>query len=269
MSRSKWKLLLASPLGCRIMAVVMFGICFVAVINNIYMASGGYVESFSELISCFGKDEIGISIIGIYCLVAFLYAGNNAEKMKREQRRNSNSEDEIEDPYENVIARFEEKQKMKPRPYTMGSGRYEISFLVPPAYSWDEEAEVHEDLGYVSSPVMDSEIGGMVHCSYNVATEEELFENDYSSPEELVREDFELLSKKTQENTKIQQLVVDGRYIVYYYIARYKKNRDKFQSVYAACELEPGKVFEVEMTYATWEYRLTEKDLEPFFQFQM
>lgn len=269
MRNRRWEALLKSPIGCRITAVVMFGICFVAVINNIYMASGGYIESFSELTSYFGEDEIVISIIGIYFLVAFLYAGNNAEKMKREQRRNGNREDEIEDPYENVIARFEEKQKMKPRPYTMGSGQYEISFLVPPVYSWDEEAEVHEDLGYVSSPVMESEIGGMVHCHYNVATEEELFENDYSSPEELVQENFELLSKKTQENTKIQQLVVDGRYIVHYYIACYRKNRDKFQSVYAACELEPGKVFEVEMTYASWEYRLTEKDLEPFFQFQL
>ena len=261
MNERKWKLLLASPIGCRVMAIVIFGLCLFAVVNNIYHASGGYIGSFSELTSYFGKDEIVISIMGIYFFVAFLYAGHNAVKMQKEQRRNHNRADELEDPYENVIARFEEKQKMKPRPYTMGSGQYEISFLVPATYSWDKEEEVDENLGYVSSPVMTSEIGGIVHCCYNVATEDD--------PEELVHEDYKLLSKKTQENTKLQQIVVDGRYIVHYFIARYKENRNKFQRVYAACELEPGKVFEMEMTYASWEYRLTEKDLEPFFRFQL
>lgn len=269
MNERKWKLLLASPIGCRVMAIAILGLCIFAVINNINHASGGYIGSVSEWISCFGEDEIIISIIGIVFFVIFMYAGNNAKKIQREQRRNRNRENEIEDPYENVIARFEEKQKMKPRPYTMGSGQYEISFLVPPTYSWEEETEVHEDLGYVSSPIMTHETGGIVHCNYNLATEEELLENDYYHPEELVQEDYELLSRKTQENTKILQFVVDGRYTVHYFIARYKENRNKIQRLFAACELAPGKVFEVEMTFASWEYELTEKDLEPFFQFQV
>lgn len=268
MNEKKWKLLLASPIGCRVVAVVILGLCIFAVINNINYASGGYIGSFSELISYFGEDEIIISIMGIVLFGIFMYASNNAQKIQREQRRNRNQKNEIEDPYENVIARFEEKQNMKPHPYMMGSGQYKISFLVPPTYSWEEEAEVHEELGYVSSPVMTHETGGVVHCCYNVATEEELLEDEYMHPKELVQEDYELLSQKTQENTKILQFVVDGRYIVHYFIARYKENRNKFQRVYAACELEPGKVFEVEMTFASWEYGLAEKDLEPFFQFQ-
>lgn len=266
MSNRKWKLLLASPTGCRVMAFSTLGICLFAVINNIYHISGGYIASFSELISCFGKDEIGISIIGIYFFFAFMYAAKNAKKMRKEQRRNGNRE--VEAPYEGVIARFEEKQKMKPLSYTMGSGIYQISFLVPPTYSWDAEAETNEELGYVLSPVMMHENGGMANCCYNVATEEEIREDAYSHPEELVQEDFELLSKKTQENTKIKQLVVDGKYVVYYYIARYKKGRDKFQTIYAACELELGKVFEFALTYASWEYKVTEQDMEPFFCFQ-
>lgn len=266
MNRRKWELLLSSPIGCRVVAFVIFGLCLFAVINNIYNASGGYIGSFSEFISYFGEDEIVISIMGICFSAAFLYASKNAEKMRRERIKNGNRE--MEDSYEGVLARYEEKQKMKPIPYTMGYGEYEISFLVPPSFSWEEEAEVHTDLGYVSSPMMTSDIGSMVHCCYNVATEEEIREDEYSHPEELVQEDYQLLSKKTQENTKIKQFVVDGKYIVHYYIARYKKGRDKFQTIFAACELEPGKVFEYQLTYASWEYKVTEQDMEPFFRFQ-
>ncbi len=269
MSVNKWKLLLESPWGCRITGFSMFGICLFGLINNINRDSGGDIESFSELWSYFGEDEIVISVLGLYFLFAFLYAAKNAEKMKRQKWRNHRPKEQVEDPYENAIARYEEKQRMKPNPYTMGRGKYEITFLVPPGYSWVGESELDEKSGYVFSPVMLRETGGMVMCTYNVATEEELIEGDYYTPEELVQDDYELLAKKTQENTKIQQMVVDGRYVVHYYIARYKEGRDKFQEIYAACEVERGKVFEFQLTFASWKYKVTENDMEPFFQFQL
>lgn len=267
MNESKWRLLLESPLGCRVMAFAGFGLCLFAVINNVNHRSGGRIESLSEFLSYIETNEILISIIGIYMLFAFLYAAKNAEKMKREKWRNYKPGKTIEDPYENVIADYEARQRMKPIPYTMGSGEYEITFLVSPGYSWDGEASVREEIGYVSAAVMTSEIGSVASCRYHVATEDELLEEDYDTPEELVQENYESLAKRTKENTPIQQMIVDEKNIVHYYIARYKKNNQKWQKAYAVCEVEHGKVFELELSYASWEYKVTEKDIELFFTF--
>lgn len=56
MSNREWKLLLASPTACRVIAIIFLGMCVSAVVFNIYNASGGYIGSFLELILYFGVE---------------------------------------------------------------------------------------------------------------------------------------------------------------------------------------------------------------------
>jgi len=49
MSNREWKLLLASPIACRVIAIIFLGMCVSAVVFNIYNASGGCIGSFSGL----------------------------------------------------------------------------------------------------------------------------------------------------------------------------------------------------------------------------
>lgn len=61
-----WKLkdLLKSPIGCKVTAFSLLGMCIAAVIFNLYHALGGECNSFDELLSCFTRDDLVILIMG-------------------------------------------------------------------------------------------------------------------------------------------------------------------------------------------------------------
>lgn len=131
-----------------------------------------------------------------------------------------------------------------------------------------EEASVDEALGYAISHIFWNDEGIMITCYLRVENDREVIQTgEYQRAEELVSDNFELLSEKRKKETQIKQTILAGKE-VYYYLSRYRNISGKFQTIFSACEVEPEKIFEFDLTCSSWSRELSMENFEEFFYFE-
>ncbi len=272
MSNREWKLLLASPTACRVIAIIFLGMCVTAVVFNIYNASGGYIGSFSELMLYFGKDEIIISVMGLVLFVAFMYAGHNAVKMKELQEDEWDGQDaeceEIDKTYygdtlEETITTDEVVVTEPFKSHTITFEGTTVTFKAPTAFKKMEDEEPMEfapdDLERFADITFTTEDVDMFTCYLHAPHAE-----NYANAEEYVKYNLAGCSDVKEKDKKLEHTVLNGR-ICYYYIVRYKNKFGKFQDLCAACDVGDGKIYAVEVDRTGWEKNLILDEVECFF----
>ena len=152
-------------------------------------------------------------------------------------------------------------------PYVFEQGKFSVRFMVPGDYTWDEKdvPEVDEELGMVMFPRFTRANGDLVDCRLHVEPIEDLENGDAIDAEEAVQDNFGYLSDKEKKGVSICQTVVDGKYIVHYFVTKERSGFDKYQSLYAVCDIDRGKYFEVEMLCGYWKPELDVSAVESFF----
>lgn len=205
--------------------------------------------------------------------------------MNRKDEKESMSERKENSRLKSVFSLFQKKNEedwdetveadastyKKSVPYVLKQGKYSITFMVPDNYSWNQnkEPDIDEELDLVLFPRFTREnSSAIVDCRYQFEDEADVESGDYSDAEEYINDQLDYLSEKERKDVKIQQTVVEGKYIVYYFVRHTREGLDKYKMLYAVCEVERGKIFELEMCQLSWQDLVDIKEIEEFFRFQ-
>lgn len=260
----KMKAILESPLACKIMAWSMSGICFAAVIFNIYHASGGECHSLGELLSCFTRNEIELLIIGIAFLVFFMWASGVAKKVQMEkkgQKQGRNSAATAVD--DECTAEYEEDVVLERQKCTWNYFGEQLTFYIPENCS-PVEPDSREEV----------EKNRMVSLSCTTAEGDSIYVYMYPAENESaggacadIEDSFSELSTKVQKNAKIEQKWIDGKLCHYFHVC-YREKGSKWQQIYMACDVGKNNIFGVELDSVDNKRELSVTDIQDIFQFE-
>ncbi len=89
---------------------------------------------------------------------------------------------------------------------------------------------------------------------------------DNIDAEENVRDQWSYLPENQRKGVKIRQAVLNGKYVVYYFVTQEKSGFDKMQRLYAACDFDKGKYFTLETWCDSWELKLDVSSVASFFE---
>ncbi|MBQ9984091.1 MAG: hypothetical protein IJP29_05830 [Lachnospiraceae bacterium] len=248
-----------------IVGVIIFVASVIQAVEGIIEESGGTIGSFDALMDCFTSDVVRwllFALLGLFSFISSTY--------KLVQHYRGESADLFEDD-DLAVKKFDALTEKPAKPYIFKQGKFSVQFMIPGEYTWNkkEKADVNEDLGMVMFPRFTREDGAIVDCQLHVEPVEDVESGDNIDAEEDVRDHFGYLEDKQRKGVKIRQGVLNGKYIVHYFVTQEKSGFDKMQRLYAACDLDKGKYFTLEMLCDSWEPKLDVKDFSQFFEFEV
>ncbi len=249
-----------------IVGVIIFVASIIQVVEGIKEESGGYIGSFDALLDCFTGDVVRSLIFALICLLSFVFCTYELVQHYRGKSTDLFADDEDVDS--GITAKnFNAFPEEPAKPYVFKQGDFSVQFMVPGDFTWgkSEKPEIHEDLGMVMFPRFTREDGSIVDCQLHVESMEDVESGDNVDAEEDVRDHFGYLEDKQRKGVKIRQTVVNGKYIVHYFVTQEKSGFDKMQRLYAACDLDEGKYFTLEMWCDSWEPCLDVSFVASFF----
>lgn len=258
------KRILESRVGCIVMAICCLVLGIYALCFNAYNRADGNADSISEWLSYVTQEDVITLIVCIIFFVVFLLASKNADKRHLKDLEELLWSEDYEEEIDNSLA------QTTAGTYVLEQGKFSIQFMVPYNYTWDkkEKPDIDEDLGMVMFPRFTGEDGRIMDCQLHIEPTEDVENGDNIDALEDVQDQFGYLSEKEQKNVKIKQVVVDGKYIVHYFVEKKKSGFDKLQRLYAACDLDRGKYFVLEMWCMSWKPELDVEDFSEFFHFE-
>ena len=259
----KLKILLKSPIGCKVTAFSLLGICIAAVIFNLYHALGGECSSFDELLSCFTKDDLVILIMGIGFFVFFMWASGNAKrKQEKEKQQTKASNAPAAAENDESVKGYEEDYISEKQKCTLNYLDEQVTFYIPANCSL-VEIDSHEEI----------EESGLVFASCNTAEGDFInvclcpAKDEYEGgARAYIEDEFSELSPKVQEKAKVEQMLISGR-ICYYFVVCYRENGNKWQQVYMACDVGANNIFAVELDSVDNKRELSIMDIQDMFHF--
>ncbi len=248
-----------------IVGVIIFVASIIQVVEGIIEESGGYIGSMDALMDCFTGDAVRSLVFT--CIALFSFVSCTYELVQHYRGKSADLFADDED--DNLAAKNFDAYVEKPaKPYTFKQGKYSVQFIVPGEYTWNkkEKPDVNEELGMVMFPRFTREDGSIVDCQLHVESIEDVESGDNVDAEEDVRDHFGYLEDKQRKGVKIRQTVVNGKYIVNYFVTQEKSGFDKMQRLYAACDFDEGKCFTLEMWCDSWEPKLDVSHIASFFE---
>ncbi len=249
-----------------IVGVIIFVGCLIQVVEGMIEESGGYIGSVDAFMDCFTGDVcrwLVFALLGLFSFVTSTYV-----LIRHYRGKSSDSFADAEDVGDGFVRKDSDAVlQQHTTPYVFKQGEFSVQFMVPGDYTWSkkEKPEVHEELGMVTFPRFTREDGSFVDCQLHVESMEDVESGDNVDAEEDVRDQLSYLSENQRKGVKIRQTVVNGKYIVHYFVTQEKSGFDKMQRLYAACDFDKGKYFTVETWCDSWEPRLDVFSVASFF----
>lgn len=248
-----------------LMGVILFLACLMNAVEGIKEESGGTIESLDALMDCFTGDVVRSLVFA--CIALFSFVSCTYELVQHYRGKSTDLFADDEDG-NLAVKNFDALTEKPAKPYTFKQGEFSVQFMVPGEYIWNrkEKPDVNEDLGMVMFPRFTREDGAIVDCQLHVESIEDIESGDNIDAEEDVRDHWGYLEDKQRKSVKIRQTVVNGKYIVHYFVTQEKSGFDKMQRLYAACNFDTGKYFTLEMWCDSWELKLDVSSVASFFE---